>query len=146
MSPDECMKDSLSPDKTLTCAPCDLQLPSKIREEERNGRIDHTKSSRCTRIPPNEQDRRRHERQFWTTMASILGIPSPALYFVQLKQSFIIAYLSPDVIEANQTFYNEFSYMGPESRTLQASRDGLCLVHLGVKCEFLTTALVSDRC
>jgi hypothetical protein len=84
--------------------------------------------------PPNKQERREDAIVFWRAMGEIAGIPSAALYIIQLRQSFITTYLSSDVIKTNKPFYHVFYWMSPQNDALHTSRDALCLLHLGLRC------------
>ena len=64
-------------------------------------------------------------------MADIAGIRDGPLHLVQLQQAFINSYFSMGVINSNQQYFNIFYWLSPQSPAMQASRDALCLVHLG---------------
>ena len=92
------------------------------------------------RQPPDSAQRQKDEFVFRRTICEIAGIRSPkpgTLCIVQLRQSFIYIYLTTDVIESNQPFYHVFYWMAPHNLGLHALRDGLCLVHLGIRCTYL---------
>ena len=100
--------------------------------------------------PPDEKQRMRHEIQFYKTMADIVGVRSPAVQFVQLRQAFVNSYFSMGVINSNRQYFNIFYWMAPQSPAMNASRDALCLVHLGSRCKheiysiYGSTALTSS--
>ena len=85
--------------------------------------------------PPDEEQHSRHEMLFWRTMADIAGMHSPALQFVQIRQSFINSYFSMGVINSNQQYFNIFYSLAPQSPAMNASRDALCLIHIGSRCK-----------
>lgn len=100
----------------------------------------HSPTSDKKRQPPDEGQRRNDELAFWRTICEIAGIRSrapKALYIVQLRQTFINTYLTADVIESNRPFLHVFYWMAPYNLGLHASRDALCLVHLGMRCMYL---------
>jgi hypothetical protein len=96
----------------------------------------HSKSWRKT---PGRRQRNQDELVFWRAMGQIVNIPSPALHTVQLQESFINTYLSSDVREAHAPFYRIFYWESPQNRSLRASREGLCLTHLGLRCKCVAT-------
>jgi hypothetical protein len=122
-----------------------VRLPLKYRTlaetphiNDGNSKLqEHSPTSDKNRQPPDEGQRRNDEVAFWRTICEIAGIRSPApraLYIVQLRQSFIYTYLTADVIESNRPFLHVFYWMAPFNLGLHASRDALCLVHLGMRC------------
>ena len=100
----------------------------------------HSKSWRKT---PGRRQRVQDASVFWRAMNQIADIRSPALHTAQLQQSFLHTYLAPDVREAHAPFYRTFYWESPQNHSLQASRDGLCLTHLGLRCKCDARILIS---
>lgn len=91
----------------------------------------------CTGCRPpnhlNERQRLEHELVFWQTMADISGLKSPRLEWAQLKQSFVSSYWSMGVMASSKAYLHVFQWLAPHSNALNASRDALCLIHLGAR-------------
>ena len=66
-------------------------------------------------------------------MADLSGLHSPQLNWKQLKQTFVFSYWSSDVIKSSKKMLQVFQWHSPESPALNASRDALCLIHLGAR-------------
>lgn len=81
--------------------------------------------------PRSEPDRRRDQVLFWQTMASITSIPAGKAHLVQLQQTFIDSYFSSGVVSSHRQYFNIFYWLSPHSGAMSASRDALCLIHLG---------------
>ena len=88
-----------------------------------------------TKIPPDESLRAQHELIFWSTMASLSnsGIRSPKLNWDQLKTTFVTTYWSTGVLSSARAFLHVFQWLSPQSHAMNASRDALCLIHLGAR-------------
>lgn len=90
-------------------------------------------------VPPktptshNENLRLQHEIVFWQAMADASGLKSPQLEWAQLKQSFVSSYWSMGVMTSSKAFLHVFQWLAPQSDAMNASRDALCLIHLGVR-------------
>lgn len=129
--------------RSLPCpSPTTTEKPNlaKTSPREKNNHVCPFNIPTCPgcvppKTPPRHDEslRLQHELMFWQAMADVSGLKSPQLEWAQLKQSFVSSYWSMGVMTSSKAFLHVFQWLAPQSDAMNASRDALCLIHLGVR-------------
>ncbi|KAK3067481.1 hypothetical protein LTR53_015632, partial [Teratosphaeriaceae sp. CCFEE 6253] len=84
----------------------------------------------CTRT---ELSRRGDEEVFWRTIAQLSPPRTPSQLFDDLHRTFVGSYWSTATARSLSRYIDTYHWKAPRSPALNASRDALCLLHVGTR-------------
>lgn len=100
----------------------------------------HSSSSNHGHQPLNPNTKKKHtpsteedRTHFFRTLATLTSIPPAKSNLLQLQQIFLSSYFSMGVITSHRQYFAIFYWLSPSSAAMNASRDALCMLHIGAR-------------